>query len=65
MYIPISKANYNFDRAIIKDSILTEQFWFRKYYSKNYHGDLIYLEEYIKLTIGEFFNGDKDMIGFK
>ena len=37
MYVPISKMNINFERAVKRAAVLKEKFWFRKFYSKKFH----------------------------
>lgn len=65
MYIPISKSNINFQRAVKRDAILREKFWFWRFYCKKYQGESVYKEEYLELSLREFYLGRDDFLGFK
>ena len=59
LYIPMDKANENFERAHQKDAATNQRFWFRKnIFSSENDSD-----EYLELTLLEIFDGNNEFIG--
>ena len=59
LYIPMDKANENFERAHSKDAATSQKFWFRK----NIFASSSDSDEYVELTLSEIFEGNEEFIG--
>lgn len=64
-YIPISLVDNNFETAVKRDSDVNGRFYFRKYFSKYLHGKDTLKDEYVSLSLLEFFEGNTEFTGIK
>lgn len=64
-YIPISKVDENFNSAVQRDSDINAIFHFRRYFSKHLHGKDYLKDEWVSISLLEFFEGNDQFSGMK
>lgn len=64
-YIPISMVDENFNQAVLRDSDKNAKFIFRRYFSKYLHGKDYLKDEWVTVSLLEFFEGNETFAGIK
>ena len=64
-YIPISLVDENFDAAVKRDSDINAKFHFRRYFSKHLHGKNTIKDEWVSVSLLDFFEGNQNFSGMK
>ena len=64
-YIPISVADKNFHKGLLMNADINQKFYFRKYFSEYLHGEKVYEDEIVELTMQELLEGNDKFDGFK
>ena len=64
-YIPISLVDENFDAAVKRDSDINATYYFRRYFSSYLHGKNTKKDEWVKVTLLEFLEGNSKFSGVK
>lgn len=64
-YIPMSLVDENFEKAHLYNALKEQKFWFRKYFCSKIHGNKVSKDEYVQISILEFFEGNKEFDGMK
>lgn len=64
-YIPISQADDNFRQAVERDSDINSRLHFRRYFSSYLHGQKTQCDEYVTVSLLEFFEGSESFDGMK
>lgn len=64
-YVPMSKANDNFYKALERDADINSKFNFRKYFSGHLHKRDALKDDMVELTLAELLEGNQEFDGLK
>lgn len=65
LYVPISKINENFDRAIKRNAFCEQKHFFRRFICESLQGKSVHTDEVVELTMEEWLNGADNFIGLR
>lgn len=64
-YIPMSLVDENIENSHLFSALKQKHFWFRKYFSQALHGDKVWEDQYVQVTMHDFFEGNHEFDGMK